>query len=78
MLSIPTCQGSGVLHPAREMKLTHETETFWCFTCSCGCVRAFSKPSVKAEATYRKETANAERIRQLQARPTREYSFGGH
>jgi hypothetical protein len=58
------------------MELTHETEKFWTFTCPCGCVKAFSKPSVKAQAIYERERAAAERIRSDQDREHKAYSFG--
>lgn len=71
----PTCQGSGILHPEREMKLVHETEAFWSFACECGCIKAFSKPSVKANATYQREQQAVERLRQQQNRARTAYSF---
>jgi hypothetical protein len=73
-MKIPICQGSGVLHPRREMRLSSETDKFWSFTCGCGCIRAVSKPSVRAEAIYNKEQQAIERIRQAQ-QPPRAYSF---
>lgn len=76
----PVCQGSGVVHPKRRMRLANETDKFWSFACECGCVRAFSKPSTKAAAAYNKEQESIQRLREhqrLREREHREYSFGG-
>ena len=64
MLQPPKCQWQPERHG--EMKLIQETETFWTFVCGCGCIRAISKPSVKASAAYARTQEDAQRIRALQ------------
>jgi hypothetical protein len=55
------------------MFLLNETDAFWFFQCECGTSRALTKPSARAEVTYRQyqNSNEQERVRQryLSSRP---------
>ena len=63
----------------REMFLLNENDGFWYFQCECGCSRALTKPSARAESFYTNYQNSVEQERQrqryLNSRP--EYSLPG-
>jgi hypothetical protein len=63
----------------RTMFLLNENDGFWYFQCECGCARALTKPSARAQSLYvgYKNSVEQERKRQqyLSSRPS--FSAGG-
>ncbi len=61
----------------REMFLLGENDGFWMFACECGCTRALTKPSARAQSLYTSYQNSIEQERQrrkfLSSRP--DFSF---